>query len=234
MKKNLPIYFIHGYKGTPENFGELKKYFPTAIDIPLPWHLEIHNNTQHNRDFLMKYLKNIITEKSLLIGHSLGGLLAQEFSIKYPELVEKVIFLGYPLDNNCAAFKKTKKMALSHRKKNTIQLKRYDNNNTILGKFLFNLLFFLPQYKRQSIQKYFMVPGKIRADIFEYLIQYNDPERIKQIKIPVILINGTNDVYNKTVSKNFDTLGKSYIIPRMSHQFFAFENKIADIIHDNI
>lgn len=234
MNKSYPIYFIHGYKGAPENFANFKKYYPNATYISLPWHFAEYKEHIFDRDFCLTYLKKIITRKGILVGHSLGGLLSQEFAIAYPELVERVFLIGYPLDDNTYNFQSTRNRALSHRNKNELHLKGIDIRNMLFGNFLFSLLFFMPPHQRVSIQKYFFVPGRIKANIFEHLLIYNMLDRVKRIKVPVIFINGGKDLNNNKISSNFKSIGPSFILPRMGHNFTEYETQIMLIIKQNL
>lgn len=234
MRKKYPIYFIHGYKGAPENFAGFKKYYPDASYISLPWHFSEFQDNIYDRDFCLLYLKKFIKKPGILVGHSLGGLLSQEFAIKYPSLVKRVFLLGYPLDNDSFFFKVTRLKALSHRTKHALHLKRIDMKNIFIGNALFNILFFLPLSERISIQKYYSVSGRIKANIFEYLLIYNRLDRIKKIKQPVVFINGERDFYNSRIVKTFQEIGPSYIISGMTHKFAGHEEEILAILKKHL
>jgi pimeloyl-ACP methyl ester carboxylesterase len=164
----------------------------------------------------------------------LGGLLAQEFASEYPQLVDRIFFIGYPLDNKSNHFMRKMKKALSHRSKNRLHLKGLDGVNSLLGNSLFYLLFFLPSSKRMSVKKYFSVPGRVKANLFERVISYNNLDLIKKLHVPVTFINGDKDPNNNHISEEFQTVSNSYILKNMRHNFDGYESQIVDIIKKHL
>ncbi|MFX1390903.1 MAG: alpha/beta fold hydrolase [Promethearchaeota archaeon] len=100
--KGDPIFLIHGF-GTKKEFwigqiNELSKYFQVIwydirgagkSDRPdIPYTMKMHVEDLKG---LIDYLK---IQKTHLIGHSLGSMIAQNFTLAYPNQVNKLILLG--------------------------------------------------------------------------------------------------------------------------------------------
>ena len=101
MKASLIL--IHGYRGSPAGLGEIKdalekaEYKVYSPDIP-PFGdsspLKSYDRETY-ADFIADYIKNNKLEKPVLIGHSMGSLVAAATAEKYPELLnDKIIFLA--------------------------------------------------------------------------------------------------------------------------------------------
>ena len=101
MKENLIL--IHGYRGSPAGLGEIKhalekaEYKVYSPDIP-PFGnsspLESYTRDAY-ADFIADYIKTNKIEKPVLIGHSMGSLVAAATAEKYPELLnDQLIFLA--------------------------------------------------------------------------------------------------------------------------------------------
>ena len=112
-----PIVLIHGFGVKKEvwmaQIGDLAKQYKVIrfdnrgagkSDRPSGNHIEIFADDTNN---LMDYL-NI--EEAHVIGWSLGGMIAQNFVLKYPEKVKKLVLIctvtGYPTEEGPEIYKK--------------------------------------------------------------------------------------------------------------------------------
>lgn len=101
MKENIIL--IHGYRGSPAGLGEIKnilekaEYKVYSPDIP-PFG-DSSPLKSYDRDayaeFIADYIKTNKIKKPVLVGHSMGSLVAAATAEKYPELLnDKLIFLA--------------------------------------------------------------------------------------------------------------------------------------------
>jgi esterase len=98
QKQSLII--IHGLFGSSKNWitnaKELSEHIK-VYSIDVRNHGESFHTDTHKMEDLIEDLKNFIEEKNIqkpiLLGHSMGGLNVMYFSLKYPELVSKLIVL---------------------------------------------------------------------------------------------------------------------------------------------
>ena len=84
------IIFLHGFLGNPEDWSKISEC------LSMPHHaltLPGHNNVPLPDD-INHALRQKISEPVTLVGYSLGGRLALDFAICFPELVEKLIILS--------------------------------------------------------------------------------------------------------------------------------------------
>lgn len=97
-KPGTPLLVFHGLFGMLDNWGtfgrEMGEYFPVHT-IDLRNHGRSFHSEVMTHDALAEDIKNYMAHygiaKATVLGHSLGGKAVMQFSILYPELVEKLI-----------------------------------------------------------------------------------------------------------------------------------------------
>ncbi|MEO6508369.1 MAG: alpha/beta hydrolase, partial [Patescibacteria group bacterium] len=179
--------------------------------------------------------KTQITEKSILVGHSMGAYLSQEFALAYPELVEKVFVIGYPIDKESKTYKDNTYLT------QTIFPKRLGHHTFVLEAVkpyfakIIGLLSSIvtPQYGK-SVECFFIVPNHILTKVWKHTVMPSEIDRIAKLGSKVVIINGNYDAYNEDVVDTFPKYGQSYIIKGMSHMFFFYETIIAGIIKKHL
>ena len=96
--KGPNLIVIHGLFGMSDNWNTLGKQFAKYCKVHLV-DLRNHGRSPHANAFnydvmcedLIQYLNDNSIEKSILLGHSLGGKVAMKFAFSFPEKVEKLI-----------------------------------------------------------------------------------------------------------------------------------------------
>jgi len=101
FSRKFSIIFIHGSGGNAGVWykvmdGLAEEYTSLAID--LPGHSgsqgEGMKSVQGYRDFLKDFLDALGLESDVLGGHSMGGAIVQDFSIRYPQMVKALLLIG--------------------------------------------------------------------------------------------------------------------------------------------
>jgi pimeloyl-ACP methyl ester carboxylesterase len=101
------IVFVHGAGLDHSWWGLQSRYFGyhgfnvLAVDLPAHGRSEgpALQSVPEMADWLAGLLKEQKIEKAVLVGHSMGSLIALEFAARYPERVEKIALIGiaYPM-----------------------------------------------------------------------------------------------------------------------------------------
>jgi pimeloyl-ACP methyl ester carboxylesterase len=115
-RRGTPLLFIHGWLGSSLEWIYQFSYFNSShhiIILDLPGYGKSDKpNTKYSIDFFTKiivdFLKLLGYSETILIGHSLGGLIAQSITIQNPELVKKLILIS----TSAISQKKKKKFLL--------------------------------------------------------------------------------------------------------------------------
>lgn len=111
MKKN--IVFIHGFRGSSLGLEKVAAFFdkknyniyvpdiPPAGDESLPE----YSPRLYTR-WLANYIKSNDIKKPVLVGHSMGSIIAAAMAERYPELIEKKIIFMSPISTHPSKFYK--------------------------------------------------------------------------------------------------------------------------------
>lgn len=108
--KGEPLIVLHGLYGSSDNWvsiaKELEKFYRVILVDQRNHGQSPHSNDHHYTDLvndLLELFETLKIKKAHLLGHSMGGKVAMQFAIDYPEKVESLIVVditpwGY--DNN--------------------------------------------------------------------------------------------------------------------------------------
>jgi pimeloyl-ACP methyl ester carboxylesterase len=93
-----PLIILHGLYGSSDNWHSIGRELSADFSVYLVDqrnHGNSPHHTDHNYNVLSDDLRNFMAEQSLdsalIMGHSMGGRIALNFGLKYPEKVRKMI-----------------------------------------------------------------------------------------------------------------------------------------------
>ena len=95
------VVFLHGYSDSWHSFEQVMKLFPGEFHL-VALTLRGHGNSSkpaggyYPRDFandVALFIKEQKAGASIIVGHSMGGVIAQQFAIDHPELTKAVILV---------------------------------------------------------------------------------------------------------------------------------------------
>ncbi|NTW24606.1 MAG: alpha/beta fold hydrolase [Lentimicrobium sp.] len=95
-----PLIILHGIFGISDNWVTLGKRLAEKFSVYIP-DMRNHGQSPHSPTFnylamsddLLEFMEDHQIEKSLLIGHSMGGKVAMTFTLEHPEKVEKLVIV---------------------------------------------------------------------------------------------------------------------------------------------
>ncbi|NIV10975.1 MAG: alpha/beta fold hydrolase, partial [Aliifodinibius sp.] len=93
-----PLIIIHGLLGSSDNWLTLSKAFAKDFSVYMI-DLRNHGRSPHGEEFtvnammedLLEFMKDKQLDSAVILGHSLGGWIAMNFAVRYPEKVNKLI-----------------------------------------------------------------------------------------------------------------------------------------------
>ena len=230
----MNIIFIPGHLGCKANFKYLLKEFPgsKAIDI-IGFGSARKPEVIYDKKLFMKYLEDKISSKCVLVGHSMGCMIAKDFSLAYPSLVDKLVLINYPLRRDAQALEKT----VRQNKYLSLYL-----DGHILAKMACHMkYFYLPLVMFFGLFKYPKYLGSLfgyfrhtynsaRSSLWDYVIK-DDYKTLKMVKKKLLFITGEFDQhFDKKLAKGFKTV----YVKNMGHQFNGREKEIVEIIKKEI
>lgn len=97
----IPVVFVHGFMGGSGQWdaqkGALGSLEIRTIDLPgfgKNAHLPALDSIEGNADWVLEELTAQKTPRFYLVGHSMGGMIAQEMVAKAPERIERLVLYG--------------------------------------------------------------------------------------------------------------------------------------------
>jgi 4,5:9,10-diseco-3-hydroxy-5,9,17-trioxoandrosta-1(10),2-diene-4-oate hydrolase len=209
--EGIPLLFIHGWLGSSLEWIYQFSYFNTKshiIILDLPGYGKSDKpDAKYSIDFFSKVIKEFLKElgydKVILIGHSLGGLIAQNIAIQNPTMVNKLILIS----TSAISQRKEKKfllfwvnvifkLAYVNFLKNTI--KRINSEEKENSAF------------RRQVKNALDIPKSVVLNTFKHMTsKFKENKKISEIFQPTLILYGTAD---KIISQpEINTLGN--IIP---------------------
>ena len=98
---DAPIVFVHGWTADMHRWDDQFEHFSKhrrVIRFDLRGHGQSEKITRDmNIDQLVKDLHSVLKhhniKKAIIVGHSMGGMTAQKFTLEYPDMVERLILV---------------------------------------------------------------------------------------------------------------------------------------------
>ena len=101
------IVFVHGAGLDHSSWGLQSRYFGyhgfNVLAVDLPGHGRSDGpplaSVGKMADWILSALKSLKIEKAVLVGHSMGSLIALEFAARHPEMADRIALIGtaYPM-----------------------------------------------------------------------------------------------------------------------------------------
>lgn len=205
MGDSLPIIFVHGAGGSCQRWSEQLsifkgKYNSWAMDLPGHGKSEgnLLSSIMDMTAFINDFVQALFLNKFILIGHSMGGAIAQEFSLQYPEKLEGLILIG-----TGARLKVSREII----EMLAIGKMPFKDVNHLYGSST-------PSNQREAEMREIneLSPAVYRAD-FEACNKFNRVLSVEKIEVPSLIIVGDEDVMTPVKYSQFlrDNLPKSQL-----------------------
>ena len=232
--QDVPTIFIHGVGLDNTMWQPQKKFFNNFSTVY--YDLLNHGKTKKRlnkinfEDFnnqlieLINYLK---IDNINLAGFSLGSLIAQHFSAKYNDRINKLIIIASVFDRSKEQISKVKKRYNSSLKGISISddsIKRWFNSdyiksNPLVYKYFFELL-------ENNDKKDFLSAYKLFVESDKYKIDFT------KIKSPTLIMTGENEIgstphMSKMLSKRIKN-SKLFIVKKAKHMATYEKSKIVN------
>ena len=90
---HCPSFWIHGAGMSGTTWGALTSLLPLAQTPDLPWHGSAAKIVPPTVEAFADYLSPKLPSGTVLIGHSLGGMVAMELAARWPEKIEALVLI---------------------------------------------------------------------------------------------------------------------------------------------
>ncbi len=98
--EGMPVIILHGLFGQSDNWVTVARRIADQFSVYVPDQRN-HGQSPHAAvhtypalaDDLLEFMEQQQIEKTILIGHSMGGKVAMTFALEHPEMVEKLVII---------------------------------------------------------------------------------------------------------------------------------------------
>ncbi|NCU29901.1 alpha/beta fold hydrolase [Candidatus Saccharibacteria bacterium] len=237
-RTSVTYIFIHGLGDTGELWEPLLKKLPENVNYVTVDLLGFgdskkpewarYNATMQARSLLMTFTRLGIVGDVVVIGHSLGGLVAVESAKRYPLYVKKLVLCSPPIYDSdfSPSTKKLHQDTLNHLYRDVSKSPNLVINAYALGKRL--------RIVNQSLKVTPETLPAFMSSLQASIVNQNTLKLIGQLKMPIVIIDGLFDVLTvnqvlKEIAKNNDniqliTINTSHIINK------TYAKKILEVL----
>ena len=214
---------LHGIGGDSDSFIPQMDFLSKHMRI-ISWNMPGYKNSDFIEnlsfdklsDSLFKFIQSMKIKKCHLIGQSIGGMIAQDFAILYPDIIQSIVIVA-----SSSAFGGRK----SEFKEDFLKARLEPLNEGNDMKFLANNS--IPKIVGDKITKNYLemainsmanIPEKTYREILNCLVTFDRYEDIKKISAPCCLLAGNND--NNAPAKTMKKMSEKIKIS----EFHCFDN----------
>jgi esterase len=197
-----PLFILHGLFGSADNWQTIGKHLAeyfTVYFIDLRNHGQSPHSDDWNYEVMAEDLLEIINDESLdrvlLMGHSMGGKTAMQFTVRYPEKVEKLVVVDigpkkYPTTNQFVvdAIEQFNTQTVSSRKEAEEVMSRYIEEAGV-RQFLLKNLYWDDDKKLSWKFNYEVIKQNIAR------VSDVTPMPDKPMEMPVLFVKGEKSDY---------------------------------------
>ncbi len=225
------LVFLHGLFGSKNNFiyleKELSKDFNTLPLDFIGYGRAKKPQLRYDSDTFVSFLEGVLdlSQKYVLVGHSLGAIIAKDFTLKHPDSVEKVFLIGYPTSS-----KNQLKEQIFHAQHPSLA-EFFCRTEVFWNHFFFPYVYLFHRKYVLSFKDYFRHTHHSQIFTIRNTLLKDDLNTLKGVREKAIFIIGEHDKY---IDKELSFSGKEYLIRGMGHPFFHYEKEIAGIIRKEL
>lgn len=180
----MKLIFVHGAGNTGLAWQYQTQYFTNSEAVSLPGHPEGKPCTSIDdyAGWLRQYILDRDYSNVVLVGHSMGGAVAQRYALRYPESIEGIVLIG------TGARLKVRPEFL-----NALEAGTQHSPAWLKG-------FVEPLYRRVAselktrvIEKVVEVGARVQLNDFRCCDSFDIMDEVRQIEIPTLVICGAED-----------------------------------------
>ncbi len=233
--KGIPVLFVHGFGGRAAGYAKVaelmeKRYYMLLVDNrghgdsdkPVGKTYE-ETVPLYTMQHFCEDLKEVVTKLKfptpfVIFGHSMGGMITQEFVLRFPKLVSHVV-LGSTLPTYHTA-----NMEELLRQFKSGQMKVDEPTMKLMGDMAFTLRFKRehPEIVAEDVSyKMVMPPWVYIACIENFVLHFDVRNRLGEIKQPTLVHTGNKDGLIQFTNSEFLAQhipnAKLVVVPKQSH-----------------
>ena len=187
-----PLVFVHGWTANRHRWDHQSAHFSAerrVIRLDLRGHGEssgagVPTVAELAADVLA-LLDHLDVERAVLVGHSMGGMIAQTITLDHPERVERLVLV-----DSIARMTYSRGRGLLMAASTLVPYKLFVATNIQRA--------FAPGYPREEVRAYIKAsaanPREVVMTLYGAMRAFDVLDRVGEIRIPTLLIHGYHDI----------------------------------------
>jgi len=190
--EGVPLVFIHGWTANRHRWDHQMKHFAEqrrVIRLDLRGHGEssgagVRTVAELAKDVLA-LLDHLEVERAVLVGHSMGGMIAQTIALDHPDRVERLVLV-----DSIARMAYNRGRGLLMAASTLVPFKLFVAANIQRA--------FAPGYPREEIRAYIKAsadtPREVVMTLYGAMRAFDVLDRVGEIRVPTLMIHGYHDI----------------------------------------
>lgn len=201
----IPVLLLHGFTDSWFSFREVMKYLPSSFHV-FSITQRGHGNSDHPatgyfaRDFaedIAAFVKAMNLSKVLLVGHSMGTVVTQQFVIDYPNLVRGIVLeCGFPNISD-------KQVMLDFKK--VVETMQDPIDKAFVREFQVSTVAkpIREGYMDSLVNESMKLQAFVWKGAWEGFMQFDFRKELPKVNKPALIIWGDKDVYSPLSDQQF-------------------------------
>ncbi|QOV33470.1 alpha/beta fold hydrolase [Streptomyces ferrugineus] len=188
----VPLVFVHGWTADRHRWDHQMAHFAErrrAVRLDLRGHGESTGAGARRvgdlADDVLALLDHLKIERFVIIGHSMGGMIAQTIALAHPERVERMVLV-----NSIGKMAYSRGRALLMAASTLAPFKLFVAANIQRA--------FAPGYPREEIREYIRAsaetPREVVMTLYGAMRAFDILDQVGQIQVPTLMVHGYHDI----------------------------------------
>ncbi|GAA2483202.1 alpha/beta fold hydrolase [Streptomyces longisporus] len=188
----VPLVFIHGWTADRHRWDHQMAHFAEkrrVIRLDLRGHGDSSGagvpTVAELADDVLALLDHLDVERAVLVGHSMGGMIAQTITLDHPERVERLVLVG-----SIARMTYSRGRGLLMAASTLVPYKLFVATNIQRA--------FAPGYPREEVRAHIKAsaatPREVVMTLYGAMRAFDVLDRVGEIRVPTLLIHGYYDI----------------------------------------
>jgi non-heme chloroperoxidase len=195
-KNGQPVILLHGFPDSWHSYSQVLPYLPPSLHVYV-LSQRGHGNSDRPRigyqpeDFaadVAAFMKELRISPAVIVGHSMGSVVAQSFGLRYPDLTKSLVLIGSFAElHTKPAMVEFGKMVSALQDPIDKSMADEFQRSTIKRPVS-------PEYFDTLLIESMKVKADVWRQVFNSLLKFDHTEALKSLRKPTLLVWGDQDV----------------------------------------
>lgn len=193
-ESGTPVVFLHGYSDSWHSYELVLPHLPPSVHAYVPSQRGHGNSSRptagyHPDDFaddVAAFMDRLRIRQAVIVGHSLGGSVAQSFAVRHPKRVKALVLVASFANYDKAAIHEMNKVVSGFSdpvdKNFAAEFQRSTIHRPVPNAFF-----------ATAVSESQKLPARVWRDVMAGMLTADYTEKLESVRIPTLLIGGDQD-----------------------------------------